>query len=645
MSENEINSLNEKKFKLDIEKAFTSKQRQTSIIQLYFFSFIILILIIGTSLLSILYSILIREKIIIYYSFVEKSIILYQDILYGIFFVREMISISDTDYTNIYQNDKNSDFLNISSKCEELYLETSSILSNLSTSTNSLNQKQKDNILNIKGNLIMIDKIHSNNSYFELKNYNLLAYSAFHEINSALYHISQMNLEDVNENDENIFYFLRNSLNIEIKMLRDQVDFIMKEFYVEIKSEKYYLIACIGAVIIIYILCYISFIYFYSKVDKKKKNYLSIFDDIGKEYILDSLEKCEKFTQKVHLRDEFKENISINSTIKDDEDINKNNDLSSQNILKGLKEINQTNTSLRNREKMKTHSKEIIIGFIIFFVLLVVQLYAYIYYFTSLNIYKKCLQYEYFNIQYNSLLILPFIILREYLYLSNNTIMGEEIPKYIEITLQSYYMDLNDILEERKKYSDYLPVEYLEYLDDLYNNRPCTFLDAFLLEYQNSDSNSFFYNITYYGFDAITMRFMEDISSIYNHGYKIYNDKNNENNESLIKKELKQIFSDEKYKMNVIIYRFVIIEVIKQSLDKLFDNFKIIFDDSMKLSLIINIVFMSVFIVGFIIFWIPFIFGENETLYKTKNMISIIPKDILFNLPNIRLKLGIEVDN
>ena len=177
-------------------------------------------------------------------------------------------------------------------------------------------------------------------------------------------------------------------------------------------------------------------------------------------------------------------------------------------------------------------------------------------------------------------------------------------------------MDLNDILEERKKYIDYLPVEYLEYLDDLYNNRPCTFLDAFLLEYQNSDSNSFFYNITYYGFDAITMRFMEDISSIYNHGYKIYNDKNNENNEILIKKELKQIFSDKIYKMNVIIYRFVIIEVIKQSLDKLFDNFKIIFDDSMKLSLIINIVFMSVFIVGFIIFWIPFIFGENETLYN-----------------------------
>ena len=62
-----------------------------------------------------------KEKILIYYSFVEKSIILYQNILYEIFLVREMISLSDINYTNIYQNDKKADFLNISSKCEELY--------------------------------------------------------------------------------------------------------------------------------------------------------------------------------------------------------------------------------------------------------------------------------------------------------------------------------------------------------------------------------------------------------------------------------------------------------------------------------------------------------------------------------------------
>ena len=645
ISESEINSLNEKKLKLEIEKALTSKENQSSTTNLYFFSFIIFIVIIGSSLLNVLYNILMKENIIIYYYFVEKSIFLYQDILHEIFFVREMISLSDIDYINIYQNDKNLDYLNISSKCEQLYLETSSILSNLSTSINRLNQKQKNNILNKKGNLVMIDKIHSTNSFTNFRNYELLAYSAFHEINAALYHISQMNIENVNEYDENIFYFLRNSLNFGIKMVRDQIDFIMEEFYNEIKREKYYLFACVVASIIIYILCYLCFIYFYSKVENKKKNYLSIVDDIGKEYILDSLEKCEKFTQKVYLKDETKDDASINSTIKDKEDSIKKKDLSSKNILKSIKEINKTNSSKRKREKIKIHSNQIIIVFIIFLVLFLIQLIAYIYYFINLNTYKKYLQYGYYNIQYYSLFLIPFLILREYLFLSNNTIMGIEIPKYIEITLKNYYMDLNNILEIRNIYNQYLPLIYSEYIDDLYNKRQCSFLEAVISEYQNMEyksCDSFFYNISYYGFESITMRFIEDIRSTYHQSLKIFND---ENNEILKRNKIKQIFLDEKYKMNVIIYRFVIIEVIKQSLEKLFENFYLIFDDVMKFSLVINIIFISAFIVGFIVIWLLFVFGENETLYKTKKMISIIPRDILLNLPNIKPKLGIEAEN
>ena len=609
ISESEINSLNEKKLKLEIEKALTSKDNQSSTTNLYFFSFIIFIVIIGSSLLNLLYNISMKEKIIIYFYFVEKSIFLYQDILHEIFFVREMISLSDIDYINIYQNDKNLDYLNISSKCEQLYLETSSILSNLSTSINRLNQKQKDNILNKNGNLIMIDKIHSNNSSFNFKYYKLLAYSAFHEINAALYHISQMNIENVNEYDENIFYFLRNSLNFGIKMVLDQIDYIMEEFYNEIKREKYYLFACVAASIIIYI--YLSFIYFYSKVENKKKNYLSIFDDIGKEYLLDSLEKCEKFTQKVFLKDEIKDDISINSTIKDKDDIIKNKNLSS---IKSIKEINKTNSSKRKKEKIKIHSNQIIIIFIIFLVLFLLQLIAYIYYFINLNIYKKYLQYGYYNIQYYSLFLIPFLILREYLFLSNNTIMGIEIPKYIEKTLKNYYMDLNSILEIRNIYNEYLPLIYSEYIDDLYNKRQCSFLEAVISEYQNIEyksCDSFFYNISYYGFEPITMRFIEDIRSTYHQSLKIYND---ENNEILKRNKIKQIFLDEKYKMNVIIYRFVIIEVIKQSLVKLFDNFNLIFDDVMKFSLVINIIFISAFIVGFFVIWLLFVFGENETL-------------------------------
>ena len=123
-------------------------------------------------------------------------------------------------------------------------------------------------------------------------------------------------------------------------------------------------------------------------------------------------------------------------------------------------------------------------------------------------------------------------------------------------------------------------------------------MENFISEYPNNDyesCDSFFYNISYYGFDSITMKFNEEIKSTYYQANKIYN---YENNEEIIKNKFKNIVLSQEYKMNIIIYRFVIIEVIKQSLDKLFDNFEIIFNDAMKFSLIINIILIILY------FWI-----------------------------------------
>ena len=46
--------------------------------------------------------------------------------------------------------------------------------------------------------------------------------------------------------------------------------------------------------------------------------------------------------------------------------------------------------------------------------------------------------------------------------------------------------------------------------------------------------------------------------------------------------------------------------------------------------------------IGFFLIWLPFILMENETMFKTKNMLSIIPNELLINLPHINAMLGIE---
>ena len=78
------------------------------------------------------------------------------------------------------------------------------------------------------------------------------------------------------------------------------------------------------------------------------------------------------------------------------------------------------------------------------------------------------------------------------------------------------------------------------------------------------------------------------------------------------------------------------------AIDKMFLTFEGIFETTTQTSLIINIVFILVVALGFSLIWVPFVVKENETIFKTKNMLSIIPNEILITLPHINVMLGID---
>ena len=69
------------------------------------------------------------------------------------------------------------------------------------------------------------------------------------------------------------------------------------------------------------------------------------------------------------------------------------------------------------------------------------------------------------------------------------------------------------------------------------------------------------------------------------------------------------------------------------------------FEATDEVSLIINIIFIIVVSLGFFVIWLPFVYRENGTIFKTKNMLSIIPNEILINLPHINVMLGIDEQN
>ena len=135
----EFNSYNEQTIKLkEIQKELNSKEKQTSIVNLCIFSFIVLILIIGTSVMSILINFNLRDKTYLFYSLIKNSIELYKNILVEISIVRELIIIGTPFYHNYYDNNISHYFTNFSKVCYEYYLDTSFIISNLTTNIHLL---------------------------------------------------------------------------------------------------------------------------------------------------------------------------------------------------------------------------------------------------------------------------------------------------------------------------------------------------------------------------------------------------------------------------------------------------------------------------------------------------------------------------
>jgi hypothetical protein len=120
MDDDELNAYSEKKIKLrEIQKALASKEKQQTIINLCIISFIVFILIIGSSITSIFMNIYLSNKTLIYYNLIEKSVTLYRNLIFEINFVRELILLANPIYTNIYDTNEKKElyYQNFSAAC------------------------------------------------------------------------------------------------------------------------------------------------------------------------------------------------------------------------------------------------------------------------------------------------------------------------------------------------------------------------------------------------------------------------------------------------------------------------------------------------------------------------------------------------
>ena len=364
------------------------------------------------------------------------------------------------------------------------------------------------------------------------------------------------------------------------------------------------------------------------------------------------------------------ERISLDSS---SEDSDMENDIGSVSSLGKIKDNKISKAGKARNVKKNSNTKMKVGGFVVIFILLVVQVFSYYYYYTRITLYKHYVQYEYYNNKYNSRFLFPFIALREYLYDQKKILLMQEVDKYLDNSLITFYTELANISDYRDLFTSYLPKSYSEFVDSLFRDEQCSFINEFLEEHSNVNFTSceeFFYNTSNYGFQAVLttyieeIRIMRDLEKYYLQEAAVYNFTYNEsligtegetkhyaniqNNKTLLEIYNRfnpvLILQEDTHKTSVIIYRFVVMKVVQSALDNLFDAIHIAFDETTKISYVINIVFMVVVFIGFFAMWLPFVLGENDTIYKTKNMLSIIPNEVLFTLPHINIMLGIDDD-
>jgi hypothetical protein len=618
----------------------------------------------------------IKNETFLFYSLIRKAIELYKNILIEISLVRELLIINSSYYNNLYDSNKENYYGNYSHNCFEYYLDSSKLLSELTIYVDKLSENQKNLLTDNIIDLYILDPIESKGINYRPKKYGLLILSAYHELNSALYHISQLTKDKIYTYDDNVYYFIKNGMSNIIIHSETLLETLTKEFYEIVKKGNLIIIICLIALFVIYAGCFFIFSYFYKKVEERKQSYLSVFYEIGGEFIIQSLAKCEKFSQKLQMQEDNvggnqADKISLDSSTIDDSDMD--NEIQPSQIIKQNKDNKIDISTSEKHGKNNSLIKTKIFGCLIFLFLLLCQYSSYIYYYFRLSSYKNCIKYEYYINNYMSSFTFPFIGIREFVYDPKKTFYNRPVDQYIEDTLKNFYIELADVSINKNKYVTYFPKEFSDYLNDLYTNHLNELIGNFIKEYPGSGynySSDFFYGTSYYGFFSILTSYIEEIrilkdtvdeyiieSSAKNFSYNEsflncpegqYDEISNKYNNVIEDyKRLNPVnaLNTNSFKIILVIYRFIIAKVMNLAYSKLFVVFEWMFSTTSKISLLINLGFILIVIIGFLFVWLPFVLEENETILKTKNMLSIIPNELLMTLPHINIMLGLDEEN
>ena len=420
------------------------------------------------------------------------------------------------------------------------YSENTYILSNLTNSFNVLSKEDEETITKKQVDIHTINPILMSKSGYLTKKYSVFIYSAYRELNSALYHISQLSIDKIHHYNNDVFYFLKNGKSDLLVSSERQMYMLNGLMEEKIKSGHKTIIICCVAIIFVYGFCIWLFSYFYKKITIKRNNYLLILKDLDHNLIISSLHKCEKFSKKL---EEKKENndlkkrkiASYSSSVNSSEIENDTFRFINDNKIREEKILKQRKH--QNENRIRT-IKNYIYQTILFLIFFAWQIGIYIYYYNRMTLYGQIATYEYYVSMYASNFLFLFISVREYAFGKKVMFYNKTSDVFLEDNFINFYSKYYETRKRKDIYRIYFPQSYQNFLNYLYNDKVCEFIDNYNQNYPNAKTNCdiFFSGSSKYGFIALLVYFVEELRTLkdnIDHYYKIADEKNFTYNESL----------------------------------------------------------------------------------------------------------------
>ena len=636
-----------------IEYSLGKEETQPSIIKLRIISFNVFLLLnsIGIALLiAILYCHkIIKENIIL----TENSFDLIVLNCKGVYYTRELILLNNENYTKFPSNDREEYALNLTNETLNIFIKAHELITYIISSFLKISKKNIQFLNTEEIRTYIMD-----DDYF-IFSYNMSLDNSFIESNSALFHIGHKNVNDIIPTNPYVFYYIFNSLNDIFIAYKKQAESYLNEIDYNIKHSKLILIIILIICILVILLCNLLISFVYDQVAQRKESYLEVFFEIGTPVIRSSLEKCEKFIKKIN-----EENINDNeSTDSFDNDIisseKNSNEIEKRNKEKGKRGIRKTNSS------RETKVFKIIMG-IFFNSISLFSILIFIFFLFWLNDSKIYLLYYQRVTELQSRHMMLFNALREYMFDENSKVNSSNSLDYTNGLLNIIYITQTDYLRYLTNKRNTIPGVFKKKFEEIFLSSPCNYSTYFSSE---QHCLNFMSKSPSFGIHVLISSFLEEIRILKDSaekrtqnqhlsnftfnltltgtekGKKIY-PSNSE--DQIIYNDLDSIqeFLIDDRHLNV---NIMFIHLFLPFVNTLINELKICISRGIKNTKITYIVlicfYISVIFTFYIFIWMPFQNNLSQTIFKTKNMLNIIPKEVLSELNNIHKLLDLGQKN